>query len=144
MVDNHVNQGEFILTVDLISTADEGFKCHDFVALLEFCFFNKFLIFFIACFICQRYVYFSLKIIFDKANSYKVTLFKQLRSLRMSKICFFLYFVRYVPDVSLTIHTVEILQDYYFKANFIKIFARCLTIFKPFKLQPRLPIFLYI
>ena len=31
-----------------------------------------------------------------------------------------------VPDVSLIIVTVEILQDYYFKANFIKIFARWL------------------
>ena len=36
-----------------------------------------------------------------------------------------------VPDVSLTIRTLDILQDYYFNANFIKIFARLLTIFQP-------------
>ena len=37
---------------------------------------------------------------------------------------FLIYKPSYVPNVSLTISTVEILQDYYFKANFIKIFAR--------------------
>ena len=51
----------------------------------------------------------------------------------MTKICCFLfsfdnqfhiYKPSYVPDVSLTIRTVEILQDCYFKANFITFFAR--------------------
>ena len=35
---------------------------------------------------------------------------------------FRIYKPSYVPDVSLTIRTVEILQDCYFKANFIKNF----------------------
>ena len=40
-----------------------------------------------------------------------------------------------VPDVSLTIRTLETVQDYYFEANYIKIFARCLKIFKPLTLN---------
>ena len=46
-----------------------------------------------------------------------------------------IYKPSYVPDVSLRIRTVEILQDYCFKANFIKIFARWLIIFKPLTLN---------
>ena len=37
---------------------------------------------------------------------------------------FRIYKPSYVYDVSLTVRTLEILQGYYFKANYIKIFAR--------------------
>ena len=59
-----------------------------------------------------------------KANTYKIALSKQLRSLECKKFIVFLfgfcfdnqfriYKPSYVRDVSLTIRTVEILQDYY-------------------------------
>ena len=64
----------------------------------------------------------------------EVALFKQLRSFR--NLLFFFVFCfdnqfrnykpSYVPKVSLTISAVEILQDYYLKANFIKTFL-CLV-----------------
>ena len=45
---------------------------------------------------------------------------------------FRIYKPSYVSDASSTIRTVEILQNYYFKANYIKI---CAKIFKPLALN---------
>ena len=74
----------------------------------------------------------------------------------MSKICCFFFCIffdnqfriykpSYVPDVSLTIRTVKILQDCYFKANSIEIFLGWLIIFKTLLLYfTRFTIFLFI